>query len=90
MTPQPAVDNLPLVLQEALVGGVPDLIRHGETGLLAEPENPADLAAKIAELLPDAPRRATMSTRARQVAKAEYDIRDITRKYIDLYQALLA
>lgn len=62
-------EGLPNVLIEALaagvpavatrVTGVPELIRDGETGLLAEPADAPDLARAIASLLadPDAARR---------------------------------
>ena len=35
------------------VGGVSEIIRDGETGLLFEPGNPADLAEKAIRLLKD-------------------------------------
>ncbi|MDD5547601.1 MAG: glycosyltransferase family 4 protein [Candidatus Pacebacteria bacterium] len=35
------------------VGGIPDVIKHEETGLLAEPGNPDDLAEKILRALDD-------------------------------------
>jgi len=56
-------EGLGLSLQEALyrgcacvgmaVGGIPDLIVDGVSGLLAEPQSVADLAAKLAGLLRD-------------------------------------
>jgi len=38
------------------VGGLPDLIRSGETGFLVPPRDPAALADAIARALADAPR----------------------------------
>ncbi len=56
-------DCIPYVLIEAMtmglpvistrVGGIPELIRDGETGLLVEPEDPEGLAAAMARLLAD-------------------------------------
>jgi glycosyltransferase involved in cell wall biosynthesis len=56
-------DGLPNVLMEAQsqavaviatdISGVPELIRHGETGLLVPSEDPAALAAAMAQLLTD-------------------------------------
>ena len=40
------------------VGGIPDYIVDGETGLLCEKQNPGDLADKLTQLLED-PKRAT-------------------------------
>ena len=63
ITPNGTTEGLPNVLIEALaagvpavstrVTGVPELIRDGETGLLAEPANSADLARAITRLLAD-------------------------------------
>ncbi|MEK7659543.1 MAG: glycosyltransferase family 4 protein [Patescibacteria group bacterium] len=35
------------------VGGIPDFLRHGETGLFCETENPEDLSEKITKILTD-------------------------------------
>jgi len=93
-------DNLPLVLQEAMacgtptvafnVGGVPDLVRPGITGLLAEPENPQDLAHKIEQLLIDGETRQKMSQNCREIAVKEYDLTLQAQRYIQLYQQALA
>jgi glycosyltransferase involved in cell wall biosynthesis len=48
------------------VGGFPDVIRHQTTGLLAEPENPVDLAEKILYYLEN-------PGQARQQARSGYD-----------------
>jgi glycosyltransferase involved in cell wall biosynthesis len=37
------------------VGGIPEVVRHGETGLLVPPKDPRDLAASIIRLLLDPP-----------------------------------
>jgi glycosyltransferase involved in cell wall biosynthesis len=93
-------DNLPLVLQEAMacgtpmisfdVGGVPELVRPGITGLLAEPENPQDLARKIEQLLVDRETRQKMSQNCREVAVQEYDLALQAQRYIQIYQQALA
>jgi len=54
------------------VGGLPEVVRHGETGLLVAPENPRALAEAIAALLLDGERRATMSAAARQWVAERY------------------
>jgi len=69
ITPNGTAEGLPVVLMEALaagvpvvatrVSGVPELIRHRETGLLVEPGDPAELGRAITALLasPAAARR---------------------------------
>lgn len=52
------------------VGGIPDWLDDGATGLLARPANSADLAAKVRELLDDPARQQVMG-RAGQRSVAE-------------------
>jgi len=67
-------DPFPTVVTESLVlgkpvvasriGGTPEQIDDGETGLLFEPNDPLDLALKISRLLADAELRAKLGRRA--------------------------
>ncbi|MGC1310059.1 MAG: glycosyltransferase family 4 protein [Phormidesmis sp.] len=92
-------DNLPLVLQESIacgtpmvsfrVGGVPDMVRPGITGLLAKPADADDLSEKIIQMLEDSGRREEMSKRCREIALEEYSIELQRDRYIALYQKLL-
>jgi colanic acid/amylovoran biosynthesis glycosyltransferase len=78
-------EGLPVVLMEALavgapavasrLSGVPELIRDGSTGLLAEPGDPDDLARSI-EAVPDDPAAARARAEAgRRLVEQEFDIR---------------
>lgn len=58
------------VLVAADTGGLPEVIREGEDGLLHRPEDSADLADKIKTLLSDRNRLACMSRSALQRASA--------------------
>lgn len=92
-------DNMPLVLLESMacgtpmvsfrVGGVPDLVRPGITGYLAEPENAEDLRAGIVQLLEDEPMRNFMSQQCRAIAEREYTLQLQIQRYIDVYCQLL-
>jgi glycosyltransferase involved in cell wall biosynthesis len=92
-------DNLPLVLQESMacgtpmvsfnIGGVPDLVRPGETGYLAAPEDTTDFRNGIIELLEDSALRHQMAENCRTIALAEYTIEQQADRYIALYQGLL-
>jgi glycosyltransferase involved in cell wall biosynthesis len=92
-------DNLPLVLQESMacgtpmvsfnIGGVPDLVRPGETGYLAAPEDTTDFHNGIIELLEDSALREQMAQNCRSIALAEYSIEQQADRYIALYQGLL-
>jgi glycosyltransferase involved in cell wall biosynthesis len=69
-------DNSPNTVYEAMaagravvasrVGGIPELVADGETGLLVPPGNAADLAEAITTLLRDPGRRRAMGCRGRQ------------------------
>ncbi|MBZ8179772.1 glycosyltransferase family 4 protein [Oscillatoria salina] len=92
-------DNLPLMLQESMacgtpmvsfkIGGVPDLVRPGITGAIAEPENPQDFSEKIVQLLEDVNLREKMSQNCRAIAVQEYSLDLQGKRYLELYQQLL-
>lgn len=50
------------------VGGVPDLVKPGETGYLAAPDDSAAYAAAISQILADPALRARIATAARDHA----------------------
>jgi glycosyltransferase involved in cell wall biosynthesis len=56
------------------VGGLPDTVRHGETGLLVPPGDPAALADAVAGLLADPGRRREMGQRGRLLCLRRFDI----------------
>ncbi|HAC64799.1 MAG TPA: glycosyl transferase [Cyanothece sp. UBA12306] len=92
-------DNLPLVLQESMacgtpmisfnVGGVPDLVRPGVTGCLAEPDNAQDFGQKIIELLENSELREKMAKNCRNIAVEEYPLKLQAQRYIKLYSQIL-
>lgn len=92
-------DNLPLVLQESMtcgtpmvsfrIGGVPDLVRPGITGYLAEPEDALDFCSGIVKLLEDKELRDRMSENCRAIALQEYSLELQAKRYIELYKQTL-
>jgi glycosyltransferase involved in cell wall biosynthesis len=70
--------------------GNPDMVRHGVTGYLAEPENPLDFSAGMVRLLDDDVLREKMSKQGRELAVKEFRFEIVVQKYIDLYQSLPA
>jgi glycosyltransferase involved in cell wall biosynthesis len=78
--------GLPVV--STRVGGIPDLVEDGVTGLLVDRGDPGALAGAIAELLRDPERRAQMGRLARERRRSEFDI-DVTVERIEqLYEDL--
>ena len=92
-------DNFPLTLLESLacgtpivsfgVGGVPDVVRPGITGYLAEPENVEDLRNGIVQLLEDHRLRERMSENCRAIALKEYRLELQVERYMNLYSQLV-
>ncbi|MGD9781183.1 MAG: glycosyltransferase [Kiritimatiellia bacterium] len=90
------MENLPNVVAESLacgtpvaafaVGGIPEMIRPGETGFLAQPHDPADLARGICELLA---RGGGMRAACAAFARETYAPETVARRHLDLYRSLL-
>jgi len=92
-------DNLPNMVMEALacgtptvafdIGGMPDLIDHLQTGYLAKPFEPADLARGIDWVLSDEKRYLAMRSVARAKVEREFEITHIANRYVGLYKEIL-
>lgn len=90
-------DAAPVVVREAMaarkpiiasaVGGVPYFIRDNDTGLLFEPQNEADLAAKLSLLLKDAALRERLAARAYERVK-EFDEEAFVRFFEQLLSSI--
>ncbi|MHB8605427.1 MAG: glycosyltransferase family 4 protein [Thermoplasmatota archaeon] len=61
------------------IGGIPDFVRDGVNGLLADPGDPVDLAAKLVDVLSNPERAATMGRRGREIVVREHDWADRAR-----------
>ena len=79
--------GLPVV--STAVGGVPELVREGETGRLVPSEDAGALAQALQALVDDPARRQAMGAAARRHAVAHFDIRHTVRGYEQLYESLL-
>lgn len=69
------------------VGGLPEIVRHGETGLLVEPENVEALAEAILSLLDCPEMGAEMGGAGRRLA-ANYDWDTIVDQYLEMFQSV--
>ena len=72
------------------VGGVPDLVVDGVTGLLVEPRDPESLAEAILGLLRDPVRARAMGQAGRERRLREFSIEATTEKVEALYEELYA
>jgi phosphatidylinositol alpha 1,6-mannosyltransferase len=78
--------GLPAVVVDR--GGPPDLVREGETGLIARANDPADFAARVGTLLADPEARRRMGCHAREAAAA-HDWSSINGRLLDSYRAVM-
>jgi glycosyltransferase involved in cell wall biosynthesis len=67
------------------VGGLLDLVVHGQTGLLVEPRNVPALRAALDRLLADGELRRRMGEAGRRRAAEQFSWDVVTRKLLDVY-----
>lgn len=72
------------------VGGVPDHVRPGETGFLAEPEDVFGFRDGIALLLQNEAARLRMSGTCRSSVLQDYDLSLEAMRHADLYESVLS
>jgi glycosyltransferase involved in cell wall biosynthesis len=72
------------------VSGIPDLIRPGVTGYLAEAENVADFRDGIIKLLEDTTLRQILGQQGRAMVVNEYNLNLHVQRHIELYGQLLS
>lgn len=71
------------------VGGVPETMREGETGLLVPARDPGALAAAIVSLAQDGGRRRAMGAAGREWVLAEHTVERMGERMLALYERLL-
>lgn len=93
-------EGLPMALLEAMalgkpvvahaVGGIPDVVRDGQEGLLVAPHHPQQMVQALARLLGDAALREQMGASALSRVRAHYSAEALARAYEKLYQDAMA
>ena len=88
-------ENNPLCVVEAFalgkpvigadIGGIPELVRDGETGYTFEPRNVEDLRSKIAMIIEDPAKAATMGQTAREFVMQNNDPQRHYQKLMQIY-----
>jgi glycosyltransferase involved in cell wall biosynthesis len=91
-------EGLPITLLEAMqqsipvvctrAGGVVNVIRHGQNGLLVEHSDPAALAEAIKRILRDANLREELGRKAGREVREKYSSERMALEYEELYRAV--
>jgi glycosyltransferase involved in cell wall biosynthesis len=99
VVPSEWFENCSMVILEAMalgkavigsrIGGIPEQVEDGVTGLLFEAGNVGDLKAKMESLIGSPERRATMGVAARRKAEREYSYDSHGKQLLDIFSSLL-
>lgn len=91
-------EGLGLTLVEALLagcavvgtpaGGIPEVVMHEETGLIARDGDPADLASQIQRLLSDAPLRQRLTREGKERVLRTYAPEAAVGRFLEIYDAV--
>jgi glycosyltransferase involved in cell wall biosynthesis len=79
--------ELPVIASN--VGGLPELIEHGVTGLLVPPDNPTALAEAIMALANDNDKRLEMGKQARKKVVRDFSLEREAKDWVNFYQRVL-
>ncbi len=92
-------EGLPMALLEAMAsglpiaatraGGIPEVVRDGQDGLLVDCEDPVQLAGAIQRLCHDGDLRTRLGKAARKSAESTFSFVNIARQYENIYHGLL-
>ena len=83
-----AAAGVPVVASR--VGGIPEVVADGESGLLVPPGDPAALAEALATLARDPERRRRMGAAGRSLVRERHDRSRAVERMLALYARLLA
>ena len=91
-------EGIPVVLLEALalkrpvvatrVGGIPEVVSHGQSGMLVSPANAADLAAGIRDIIKDRTRALAFGTAGRSQVEREFSASMMADRTAAMYRSL--
>ena len=93
-------EGMPMAVLEAMaaglpvvasaVGGIPEIVVDGETGLLVQPSDPEELAAALRKLFADPSLAARLGAAARRNAETTNSLEQFQAGHRQLYERLLA
>lgn len=93
-------DNCPMVVLEAMaagvpvvaanVGGVPDLVEDGKTGLFCDPHIPESMAAAVEKMLSQPALAQAIAHEARGRAKERFHPKVVAARHLEIYREVVA
>jgi glycosyltransferase involved in cell wall biosynthesis len=93
-------ENAPLSIAEAMaagvpvvgarVGGVPEMIEDGKTGLLVDPYDVNDIAKAVLRILSDRNLAHSMGRQAKEAARQRYMASAVCKKTLQVYKEILS
>lgn len=98
--PSECYENAPMTILEAFaygkpvigsnIGGIPEMVVEGETGLLFGPGNPDELREKILYLLSNPSLIEAMSRKAREKTETEFNAEIHYKRLMEIYKAAIS
>lgn len=82
-----SASQLPVIVSD--VGGLPEVVRDGETGLIVPSEDPSALAEAIERLVVDEQLRVSMGIKGREFVQREYEWDENVSRMEKVYQQAL-
>jgi glycosyltransferase involved in cell wall biosynthesis len=92
-------ENAPLSIAEAMaagvpvvaakVGGIPEMVQHGKTGLLVDPHDTNSICEAVSKVLSDQKLAQSMGQRAKDVARDRFKASAVCEKTLQAYRDIL-
>lgn len=76
----------PIVATKA--GGTPDIVKHGENGILVDINNPKQIYEAIVSLLSDESKRFDMGKRGKEMVKKMFSPSTVSKSYHNIYKEI--
>ncbi len=89
-------EGLPMTLLEAMqvgtpviatkVGGIPEVVKNGETGYLVSPKNPDEIARFLTGIYVNYQSGLSLASHAKELVSSEFSSMKMAERYIELYR----